>query len=142
MQNVLVPFDGSDSAKRAVQYLVEASKAYPNILVHVLNVQREANLYGNYVPATMLEDLRQGALKHAETINAEAVQMLQAASVRYEAHHVVGEVVSEVVAAVKKYDCDTVVMGTRGMGSLGNLVMGSVATRVVHDVKVPVLLVK
>ena len=142
MQNVLVPFDGSDSAKRAVQYLVEASKAYPNILVHLLNVQREANLYGNYVPATMLEDLRQGALKHAETVNAEAVQMLQAASVRYEAHHAVGEVVSEVVAAVKKYDCDTVVMGTRGMGSLGNLVMGSVATRVVHDVKVPVLLVK
>ena len=142
MQNVLVPFDGSDSAKRAVQYLVEASKAYPNILVHVLNVQREANLYGNYVPASMLEDLRQGALKHAEAVNAEAVQMLQAASVRYEAHHVVGEVVSEVVAAVKKYDCDTVVMGTRGMGSLGNLVMGSVATRVVHDVKVPVLLVK
>ncbi|WP_193074881.1 universal stress protein [Pseudomonas sp. FME51] len=142
MQNVLVPFDGSDSAKRAVQYLVEASKAYPNILVHVLNVQREANLYGNYVPATMLEDLREGAIKHAGTVNAEAVQMLQAASVRHEAHQEVGEVVSEVVAAVKKYDCDTVVMGTRGMGSLGNLVMGSVATRVVHDVKVPVLLVK
>lgn len=142
MQNVLVPFDGSDSAKRAVQYLVEASKAYPNILVHVLNVQREANLYGNYVPATMLEDLRQGAIKHAETVNAEAVQMLQTASVRHETHQAVGEVVSEVVAAVKKYDCDTVVMGTRGMGSLGNLVMGSVATRVVHDVKVPVLLVK
>lgn len=142
MQNVLVPFDGSDSAKRAVQYLVEASKAYPDILVHVLNVQREANLYGNYVPATMLEDLRQGAINHAQKVNAEAVQMLQAASVRHETHQAVGDVVAEVVAAVKKYDCDTVVMGTRGMGSLGNLVMGSVATRVVHDVNVPVLLVK
>ncbi|SDS46643.1 Nucleotide-binding universal stress protein, UspA family [Halopseudomonas litoralis] len=142
MQNVLVPFDGSDSAKRAVNYLVEASKAYPDILVHVLNVQREANLYGNYVPATMLEDLRQGALKHAEAVNAEAVLMLQAAAIRHEAHQAVGEVVSTIVAAVKKYNCDTVVMGTRGMGSLGNLVMGSVATRVVHDVTVPVLLVK
>ncbi|CEA06271.1 universal stress protein [Pseudomonas saudimassiliensis] len=142
MQNVLLPFDGSSSAKRAVAYLVEAARAYPDLLVHVLNVQREANLYGNYVPASMLEDLRQGALKHAAQVNAEAVQMLQAASVRHETHEVVGEVVSEVVAAVKKYNCDTVVMGTRGMGSLGNLVMGSVATRVVHDVKVPVLLVK
>ncbi|WGK60414.1 universal stress protein [Halopseudomonas sp. SMJS2] len=142
MQNVLVPFDGSDSAKRAVTYLVEAARAYPDILVHVLNVQREANLYGNYVPASMLEDLRQGALKHAASINAEAVQMLQAASVRYETHETIGDVVSEVVAAVKRHNCDTVVMGTRGMGSLGNLVLGSVATRVVHDVNVPVLLVK
>lgn len=142
MQNVLVPFDGSDSAKRAVQYLVEASKAYPNILVHVLNVQRAANLYGTYVPSVMLDELREGALKHASAVTAEAVQLLEAASIRYEIHHTVGEVVAEVVAAVKKHNCDTVVMGTRGMGSLGNLVMGSVATRVVHDVKVPVLLVK
>lgn len=142
MQNVLVPFDGSASAKRAVQYLVDFAKAYPNIQVHLLNVQREPNLYGNYVPATMLDDLRTGALNHARKINAEASQMLAAASISHEAHEVVGEVVTEVVAAVKRLGCNTVVMGTRGMGSLGNLVMGSVATRVIHDVPVPVLLVK
>jgi nucleotide-binding universal stress UspA family protein len=33
-------------------------------------------------------------------------------------------------------------MGTRGMSNFSNLVMGSVATRVVHEVTVPVLLVK
>src|SRR5690554_3987080 len=142
MQNVLVPFDGSASAKRAVQYLVDSSRVNPNIQVHLLNVQREPNLYGNYVPATMLDDLREGALNHAHKVNAEGVQLLQAASINHEVHAVVGDVVTEVVAAVKRLGCDTVVMGTRGMGSLGNLVMGSVATRVVHDVPVPVLLVK
>lgn len=142
MQNVLVPFDGSASAKRAVQYLVDSSKVYPNIQVHLLNVQREPNLYGNYVPATMLDDLREGALNHAQKINIEGAQLLEAASINHEVHTVVGDVVNEVVAAVERLGCDTVVMGTRGMGSLGNLVMGSVATRVVHDVSVPVLLVK
>lgn len=142
MQNILVPFDGSASAKRAVQYLVDSSRVYPNIQVHLLNVQREPNLYGNYVPATMLDDLREGALNHAQKVNAEGVQLLQAASINHEVHAVVGDVVTEVVAAVKRLGCDTVVMGTRGMGSLGNLVMGSVATRVVHDAPVPVLLVK
>lgn len=142
MQNVLVPFDGSASAKRAVQYLVDFAKVYPNVQVHLLNVQREPNLYGNYVPATMLDDLRKGALTHAQTVNAEGAQLLEAASINYQAHEVVGDVVTEVVAAVKRLGCNTVVMGTRGMGSLGNLVMGSVATRVVHDVPVPVLLVK
>ena len=142
MQNVLVPFDGSESAKRAVQYLVEFSKAYPSIQVHLLNVQREPNLYGNYVPATMLDDLRKGALNHAKTVNAEAANVVQAAGIQHQVHEVVGDVVTEVVAAVKRLGCNTVVMGTRGMGSLGNLVMGSVATRVVSDVPVPVLLVK
>ncbi|MFA5677949.1 MAG: universal stress protein [Pseudomonas sp.] len=142
MHNVLVPFDGSASAKRAVQYLVDFAKVYPHIQVHVLNVQREPNLYGNYVPASMLDDLRKGAITHAKEVNTEASQMLEAASISHEVHEVVGDVVTEVVAAVKRLGCNTVVMGTRGMGSLGNLVMGSVATRVIHDVPVPVLLVK
>jgi nucleotide-binding universal stress UspA family protein len=34
------------------------------------------------------------------------------------------------------------VLGTRGMGALGSFFMGSVAQRVVHLSKVPVLLVK
>ncbi|MNU09423.1 Universal stress protein G [compost metagenome] len=38
--------------------------------------------------------------------------------------------------------CDTVVMGTRGLGSFTGMLLGSVATRVIHEVSVPVLLVK
>ena len=36
---------------------------------------------------------------------------------------------------------DEIVMGTRGLGRVGNLLMGSVATRVVHLAEVPVTLV-
>jgi nucleotide-binding universal stress UspA family protein len=35
-----------------------------------------------------------------------------------------------------------IVMGTRGMGGVAGLVLGSVATKVVHLSKVPVMLVK
>jgi nucleotide-binding universal stress UspA family protein len=35
-----------------------------------------------------------------------------------------------------------IAMGTRGMGTIGNLLMGSVATKVVHLASVPVTLVK
>ncbi len=142
MQNVLVPFDGSSSAKRAVQYLVDFSAAYPAIKVHVINVQSEPKLYGNYVSASMLDQLREGAVQHGQEINADAASMLEAAKIDFETHAVMGEVIGEVVKAVKAFGCNTVVMGTRGMSNLGNLVMGSVATRIVHEVPVPVLLVK
>ena len=45
-------------------------------------------------------------------------------------------------AIVDTFFGDTVVMGTRGLGNFSGLLMGSVATRVVHEVPVPVLLVK
>ncbi|MCE9642399.1 MAG: universal stress protein, partial [Betaproteobacteria bacterium] len=35
-----------------------------------------------------------------------------------------------------------IVMGTRGAGAVANMVLGSVATKVLHLVEVPVLLVK
>lgn len=38
--------------------------------------------------------------------------------------------------------CDEIIMGTRGMGAVGNLVLGSVATKVVHLATVPVTLVR
>lgn len=142
MQKILLPFDGSESAKRAVQYVIDFAKAYPAMHVHVLNVQREPNLYGNYMSASMLDNLRASAMSEAQRITAEAARMLEAASVSHETHEAVGEVVGQIGAAVKEHNCTVVVMGTRGMGTLGNLVMGSVATRVVHDVPVPVLLVK
>ncbi len=39
-------------------------------------------------------------------------------------------------------DCDLIVMGTHGRGPVAGLVMGSVATRVLHLAACPVLLVK
>jgi nucleotide-binding universal stress UspA family protein len=142
MNNVLVPFDGSPSVKRAIQYLVDFARSNPNLSVHVINVQTEPTFFGNYGSPSMIEQFKTAALEHAGVINAEAVALLGAAKIRCQSHEMLGDVVAEVTQAAAKYGCDTVVMGTRGMSSLGNLVMGSVANRVVHEVPVPVLLVK
>lgn len=142
MQKILLPFDGSPSACRAIDYLVALQARLGDLQVEVINVQAEPKLYGNYVSASMLQQLNAGAVEHARELTDKATALLQQAGIKVNAHQVVGEVAGEVALAVNRLGCDSVVMGTRGMGSLGNLVMGSVATRIVHDVKVPVLLVK
>lgn len=142
MHTILLPFDGSESAVRAVEYLVDFSQSLGDITVHVVNVQTEPKLFGNYVSATMLEQLRVGALDHAAETNARAVDLLRAAGIPVQSHAIMGEVVSELVASARKLGCTMIVMGTRGMGSLGNLVLGSVASHVVHEAPMPVLLVK
>ncbi|MNP52130.1 Universal stress protein family protein [compost metagenome] len=108
----------------------------------MLNVQSAPRLYGDYVSCEMLEQMNASALQHAADINAEAADILRDANIRHQIHQSMGEVVNEVARAVNALGCDTVVMGTRGMSNLSNLLLGSVASRVVHEVSVPVLLVK
>jgi len=142
MQKVLLPFDGSESAKRATQYLLDAARAITGLEVHVLNVQPAMTPYGEYSSQAMLARMREDALKHGADVNAHALQLLSAGGVRCSGHESVGDVIAEIGKAVTASGCDTIVMGTRGMGNLSNLMLGSVATRVVHEVHVPVLLVK
>lgn len=142
MQKILLPFDGSESAKHAVQYLVDTSRSHRSLEVHVLNVQPRTALHGDYFSLEMLARIDADALKHGAGVNALAIQALSAAGIRCTRHESIGEVIVEIRNAVEKLGCDTIVMGTRGMNSFSNMVLGSVATRVVHDAPVPVLLVK
>jgi nucleotide-binding universal stress UspA family protein len=142
MPKILLPFDGSASAGRAVQYLVGAARSIAALEVHVLNVQPAVTLHGEYLSPTMLERMRQDTLRYGANVNAQALKVLSDTGIRCSGHEVIGEVIAEIAKAVTTLGCDTVVMGTRGMSNFSNLVLGSVATRVVHEVAVPVLLVK
>jgi len=54
----------------------------------------------------------------------------------------VGPAADLIAALADKGDFDLLIMGSHGQGSLVNLVMGSVATKVLARTKVPVLLIR
>jgi nucleotide-binding universal stress UspA family protein len=143
MRKVLVAFDGSDSSKRALQYVIDFAHDHVKTLqVHLLNVQFEPTMYGEYVTGDMIDQMQQSLLKAATKTLDLAVDQLRAAGIEHHAHTALGNVAEQVALHVEQHNCDTVVMGTRGLGNFTGLLMGSVATRVVHEVSVPVLLVK
>jgi nucleotide-binding universal stress UspA family protein len=53
-----------------------------------------------------------------------------------------GVIANEIVRVAKDLQVDQIAMGTRGMGAVGSLLLGSVAQRVIHQSEVPILLVK
>ncbi|WP_407296215.1 universal stress protein [Stutzerimonas zhaodongensis] len=143
MRNILLAYDGSDNAKRALQYIIDfATDAPKPPTVHVLNVQQEPVLYGEFVTADTVDELNRSFIEKSNRTLAEAATALQEAGIPHQIHAVLGNVAEQVNDAVQQLGCDTVVMGTRGLGGFAGLLMGSVANRVVHEVSVPVLLVK
>ncbi len=69
-------------------------------------------------------------------------ERLQAAGCRYTLEQLEGDPAETIARRAAELGCESVTMGTHGLGSFGILFLGSVAQRVVHHTTVPVTLVK
>ncbi len=139
----LVPVDGSESAVRAVGRMINMLAWFRDgVEIHLLNVQHPMP-YGNRVSSVLGQD-KVAQYHHDEGIAAlqPARNKLDTAGVKYVFHIGVGDAAETIVRYAKDQGCDQIVMGTRGLGSVSNLILGSVATKVLHLAEVPVLLVK
>src|SRR5690554_2974106 len=143
MKKILLPFDRSRPALRALDYIGGLRReGLENLIVHLVNVQEEPKLFGDYASQSLVGKLNTEAKRYGETINQGAFERLREEGVECYSHEVIGTISQSIVEAVDTFGCDTIIMGTRGMSNLANLMMGSVATKVVHESKVPVVLVK
>jgi nucleotide-binding universal stress UspA family protein len=75
------------------------------------------------------------ALKSAKAV-------LVRAGVSFSEQVVVGDPAQTIVKVAKASKCDQVVMGSHGRGAFKNLVLGSVATKVLSQATVPVTIVR
>lgn len=143
MLKLLVPVDGSDSADRAIDHLIAKLAWFKDgVEVHLLNVQHPIP-YGSRVSEVVGHDrINRYHQEQGMAALKSAMRKLDAAKVKYHYHIGVGDEAETIVNYAKDRGCDQIFMGTRGMGSVSNLLLGSVATKVIHLSPVPVLLVK
>jgi nucleotide-binding universal stress UspA family protein len=143
---IVLPFDGSPSAVRAVDYVVGmAALNGHKLAVDLVNVQEAAAGIAGLIArdaADVAEQLTTSCLEEGKRLLAGPIEKLERANVAVRSWVPIGEPATEIAAYVGDSRADAVVMGTRGLGAVGGLVLGSVASKVVHLVKVPVTLVK
>lgn len=140
MRKILVPVDASESAQHAVRYAAALVNDNPGIQLHLLNVQEPFDFHSG----AYLSQQEGKAIQTAESqrVLQPAMQILDDAGIAYRADWRSGDIAPSIAAYADEIGCEAIVMGTRGLGPVGNLVMGSVANKVVHLVNVPVTLVK
>jgi nucleotide-binding universal stress UspA family protein len=142
MRKVLVPVDSSDNAMRALEHAIRLAKEVPAIELHIVNAHEPPIVYGEIAVYLSEEKARDLQRRHSEDILKPAAALAKAAGVKFTTEILIGEVARALAHHAEETGCEAIVMGTRGMSAIGNLVVGSVATKVLHLTRLPVTLVK
>jgi nucleotide-binding universal stress UspA family protein len=72
---------------------------------------------------------------------APAETSLSAAGIAYTRHLFVGEPAEMISRFAQEQGCDEIVIGSRGMGNIRSMLVGSVASKIIHLATMPVVLV-
>lgn len=137
----LIAIDGSPPCLRALEYAIQDAatrKEAPHI--YLVNVQSALSPnVTRFIDGKTVEDFHRD---NGEQNLAAAKERLGATDLPYSGHVMVGEAAPSLVQFCQDKGCRMIIIGTHGFGTMIGMVMGSVATKVVHLASVPVLLIK
>jgi nucleotide-binding universal stress UspA family protein len=140
MRSVLLPVDGSRHAFAAALYLIDFASLHGAPEVHVVNVEPPPVLWQTHGMES--EAIQSHLAVQAHIAMNPVLNALNEAGVAHHSYVKVGDTAETIVALADELGCDTIVMGTRGMGGLAALALGSVTRKVLHLTKVPVVCIK
>lgn len=138
---LLIATDGSTHALRAVRHAASLQPLVAGLEAHLLHVLSPIDSWEvrSHLDTEDIEEIRR---EQAEQALRDAKQALREAGVAFEAHIREGDVPEEIARLAEELGCQQILMGCRGMGALGGVLLGSVSTKVLHRVDIPVTLVK
>ncbi len=136
LERILVGFDGSENARRALEWATDLAAALDAELVvaHAVGLIPRDD-HGQPAPT--------GAPREALEQHFEATwsQWLRAAGVRFQLAVHDGAPVDVLLALSEDLSADLIVIGRRGAGGAPDLLLGSTSTQVARHATVPVVIV-
>ncbi len=139
ISRILVPIDGSKTAKRAAVYAVDLAKQLNASLI-VLTVIERSKLTMETVPPskTLMHNIEpiDDYLKEVAEMNmGEILKLCDKNNVVSEMFIKTGHPVKEILKMAKKSGADLIVIGSHGISALPAAVLGSVSYGVLHNCK-------
>ncbi len=128
----LVAVDGSSHSLRAVDEAARLAADLKSGILHLAHVQ-----------AWLAKEAAEVELAaRCWEASARACAELDARGQAWRLHGLMGEVAERIVSLGQELGCRGIVIGSRGMGAAENLLVGSVAYKLIHLSTLPVLVVR
>ncbi len=138
---ILLAIDGSEYTKKMLAYLATHEELFSvNNSYTLLTVSPQLPPRARAAVGKDMVDAYHR--EESEKILSPVTKFLQRHGIDAKTMSKVGHAGETISKAADSGKFDLVVMGSHGHGTLGNLVMGSVATQVLANCKVPALLVR
>ncbi|MBN1561106.1 universal stress protein [candidate division KSB1 bacterium] len=140
-QRIVAPIDFSEQSKRALA--LAAALLKPDGTLFVLHVIEDA-IYPAYFTAEgdsilqMMPHIREKSREAIENVIRENVP----AAIKTVAMVKEGRISTTITEFGEENRCDLIVMGTHGMNALGQIIIGSQASRVIRKASCPVVTIK
>ncbi|HSI66692.1 MAG TPA: universal stress protein [Planococcus sp. (in: firmicutes)] len=128
---LLLASDGSDHALRATAEAVKLAKLNRSevVILYVLNSDRDMDDSGKVNP-------------DVENQLTATKQVLQKSDVAHSVEFLHGEPGSAIAKYANSHECGYLVVGSRGLNAMQEMVLGSVSYKLMKSVECPVLIVK
>lgn len=138
-KTILLGVDGSDHALKAARLAGELARVHQSSIVWVVTCYM---MVPSYMGAPYFDTLIAEHQREAELILQPAIQEI--GSIPGELRHEIleGTPAEAILAVAEARNVDLIVMGTRGLGSLTGLLLGSQSQKVIAHAKCPVLVTR
>lgn len=138
-KNILLAVDGSDHALEAARVAADLANGMKAPTVWVLAAYDPVP---GFLGEPYLQDAINARLHESREILQKAVNAMGEVSSEVNSEPVEGNPAEVILDIAKSRKCDLIVMGSRGLGRLSGLLLGSTSQKVVSHAPCPVLIVR
>lgn len=135
---IAVAIDGSENAMRAAKHAIVLTQSFPNAQLEVIYVADSNKAKDDYLLSQTSDSL---ALKREQKIQP-IVALAKEVNIDVSTLILKGKPSDEIIRYVNEEKIDHVVIGSRGLNSFQEMIVGSVSHKVMKHVKCPVTIVK
>lgn len=136
---ILVPYDGSRPAQKAVERAVSAADGEEIVLLGVIEVADGMLDAGFDLVQERIKQLRD---EETDEVSAELRDLLDAADAEFRVETAVGKPAREIVAYAEDHDVSQIIIGSHGRPGVSRVLLGSVAEAVVRRAPTTVTVVR
>jgi nucleotide-binding universal stress UspA family protein len=136
IQKILVALDGSKNSERGLEMAIAFARYHDTKLtgIHVISKIPKEFQKLEYPEKPLLIEAEK-IMEHARVLSAQN-------GILFEEKITFGYIGDEIVKFAAKIHYDIIIIGARGRGAIKEILLGSVSNYVLHQSKIPVMIVK
>lgn len=139
--HIVAAYDGSKASEEAIKHAIKLLERNPEGKLTVVHATYRPPLAVEGLVGYVPPDYRE-QLKEYDDAIVQKAKVLTAMLPHAEVVVTNGNPALSILEIAEKRSCDLIVMGSRGLGAIKELVLGSVSHHVVQHSRIPVLIVK